>query len=63
VKRTVEEYFTAGVERVWVVDPRTRTVLVHRTATDALTLGETDTLRGEGILDGFELAVASLFAE
>lgn len=63
VRRKLDEYFAIGVERVWVVDPRKRTVRVYRSPTEVMTLVEGGTLRGEGVLEGFELPVASLFAE
>ena len=59
----VKEYFGVGAEAVWVVEPKPRRVLVYRDATTAETLGEADTLRGTGVLAGFELALADLFAD
>lgn len=62
VREKIEEYFTIGVERVWVVEPENKTVLVFRTPTDLSKLTEDDILRGEGILEGFHLPVRELFA-
>ena len=59
----VKEYFGVGAEVVWVVEPKPRRVLVYRDATTAETLGEADALRGTGVLAGFELALADLFAD
>ncbi|MCS7220491.1 MAG: Uma2 family endonuclease [Anaerolineae bacterium] len=61
VRQKIEEYFAIGVERVWVVDPENRAVLVYRSNTEMRQLGEGDILKGEGILEGFTLPVASLF--
>jgi Uma2 family endonuclease len=61
VKR--QDYFTAGVELVWEIDPKTRTVAVYTTATDVTTLTETDTLDGGTVLPGFALPLQDLFAE
>ena len=62
LRQKIREYFVAGVDRVWVVDPEAREVLVFRSPTELAQLGPADTLRGEGVLAGFELPVADLFA-
>ena len=58
----VEEYFAIGVDRVWVVVPRTRSVLVYESPTTLRQLKEGDILEGEGVLEGFTLPVVRLFA-
>jgi len=63
IRQKIAEYFTAGVERVWIVEPGARKVLVFRSITEFSELGEDDVLRGEGVLSGFELPLAELFAE
>lgn len=63
IRKKVEEYFSIGVERVWIMEPDNKQVLVFHSATEFQTLSEADTLKGEGILDGFEASVAKLFAE
>ena len=62
VRQKLAEYFAIGVHRVWVVEPENRTVLVFRSTTDLQQFGTEDTLRGEGVLEGFTMAVAELFA-
>jgi Uma2 family endonuclease len=61
VRQKLAEYFAIGVRWVWIVEPENRTVLVYRSSTDLQQFGETDTLVGEGVLEGFILAVAELF--
>jgi Uma2 family endonuclease len=63
VRQKLEDYFSIGVQRVWVVEPENRAVLVYRSITEMQRLGEGDTLIGEGALEGFTLPVASLFEE
>ncbi len=63
VRQKLEDCFSIGVRRVWVVEPENRAVLVYRSATEMQRLGEGDTLAGEGALEGFTLPVASLFEE
>lgn len=56
------EYFEAGVELVWYVQPRGRTVDVF-TAPDAHEIvKESQTLSGGDVLPGFQLKVRTLFA-
>lgn len=57
------EYFEAGVLVVWLLDPATRTVRVHRAPTEATELRESNTLTGGDVLPGFNVPVADLFAE
>lgn len=61
MRRKIEEYLAIGVERVWIVEPENRAVLVYRAPGEAETLSEGDTLRGDGKLEGFSLPVQRLF--
>ncbi|MBI5016782.1 MAG: Uma2 family endonuclease [Deltaproteobacteria bacterium] len=63
VRQKVEEYFAAGVQQVWLVEPENRALLVCTSATDIDKYGETDTVTGAGILTGLVLPVASLFPD
>ena len=58
-----KDYFAAGVQLVWEIDPRARTVAVYTSPTESATLGLADTLEGGAILPGFTLPVQQLFAE
>lgn len=61
VREKIEEYFSIGVQWVWIVEPANRAVLVYRSINEAQKLGEADALKGDGVLDGFTLSVATLF--
>jgi Uma2 family endonuclease len=61
VKR--QDYFTAGVELVWEIDPEARTVAVYTSVTPVTTLTLIDTLDGGTVLPGFTLPLQELFAE
>jgi Uma2 family endonuclease len=61
VKR--QEYFTAGVELVWEIDPNARTAAVYTSVADLTTLTAADTLDGGSVLPGFTLPLQDLFAE
>ncbi len=63
VHEKIEEYFAIGVERVWVVEPASRTVRVYRSLIEMQRLAEGDTLLGEGALAGFVLPVTEIFAD
>lgn len=55
------EYFAAAAELVWIVDPKSRTVTVHRADGSAHLLREGDTLDGEDVLEGFSVPVRRIF--
>lgn len=57
----VLQYFEAGGVEVWVVHPRTRTVVIHASASEARTLGMGDEITGGDLLPGFRLPVAEIF--
>jgi Uma2 family endonuclease len=61
VETKVDEYLRAGVQLVWVIDPPTRTVRVHRADGTLADLHEADQLSGENVLPGFRCAVRDLF--
>lgn len=58
-----QDYFTAGVELVWEIDPDARTVAVYTGVTQVVTLTNSDLLDGGSVLPGFTLALQDLFAE
>lgn len=57
----VDEYLAAGVALVWVINPESRTVTVHRHDGTVARLHEADDLCGEAVLPGFRCRVADLF--
>jgi Uma2 family endonuclease len=61
VDRKVNEYLTAGVRLVWVVNPTTRTVMVHRADGSVSRYHEQDEITGEDVLPGFRCPVAAFF--
>jgi len=62
VQAKLQEYFAAGTQLVWVIDPRERTVVVYQCMTDARTLTASDELTGGTVLPGFTCPVGRLFA-
>lgn len=62
VRAKKEEYFEAGVQLVWVLDPRDNTVAAHEPGKPVQTFGVDETLTTP-LLPGFAVPVAKLFAE
>jgi Uma2 family endonuclease len=58
----VEDWLTAGASAVWIVNPKRRTVTVHRPQAEAITLGENDELDGQDVVPGFRCNVSEIFA-
>ena len=59
----VEEYLAAGIPLVWVIDPETEIVIIHRGDGSVAKLRKNDELNGENIIPGFTCKVADLFPE
>jgi Uma2 family endonuclease len=60
--RKCREYFGAGVQLVWLVDHRTRTVEVYTALDQSTLLHAEHTLDGSPVLPGFTLPLRELFA-
>lgn len=63
LRTKIAEYFAIGVERVWIVEPEKKQLLVYRSPTDFTQLNQQETVHGEGILEGFALPLHELFAD
>ncbi len=61
VEKKVNQWLTAGAQVVWTVDPKRKSVTVHRASADASTFSETDELGGEDIVPGFRCRVSEIF--
>lgn len=61
VEEKTQQWLDAGTAMVWVVNPRRKTVTVHRAACDPRVLHEGDLLRGDEVCPCFEVKVAELF--
>ena len=62
VEVKVGRWLDAGARLVWTVNPKRKTVTVHRTSDDSDTLSETDELSGEEVVPGFRCQVSEIFA-
>ena len=61
MSRKRREYFHAGVELLWMVDHRSRTVTVFRTPLDATVQSAGQTLDGGKVLPGWQVDISELF--
>jgi Uma2 family endonuclease len=61
VREKIGEYFAVGATWVWIVEPDNRAVLVYRSPTSFNEYVEGDILKGEGVLEGFEVPIATVF--
>ena len=61
VEDKIAEWLEAGAQLVWIVNPRRRTVAVHRDGSEVRVLRENDILDGEDVVPGFTLRVAEIF--
>lgn len=52
------EYFQTGVKLVWIIDPRKRTVVIHRADGTSTVLSHKGKLSGEDVLPGFKLEIS-----
>src|SRR5688572_8662204 len=53
VEAKVAEYRSAGVKLIWVISPKSRTVLIRRLDGTCAEVGESGTLSGENVIPGF----------
>lgn len=64
MKRKRRDYFEAGVDLVWEIDPETRSVVVWTSVRKSKTLADSeDTLDGGAVLPGFSTTLRELFKE
>ncbi|MCE9561605.1 MAG: Uma2 family endonuclease [Planctomycetes bacterium] len=61
VEAKVKEYRSAGVKLIWVVSPKSRTVLIRRLDGTCAEVDEAGTLSGEDVIPGFACPVVELF--
>jgi Uma2 family endonuclease len=62
IKEKVDLYRAAGVPLLWLVEPMRRGVSVYRPGQPEQFFGETETLSGEDVVQGFLLPIAALFS-
>jgi Uma2 family endonuclease len=63
VQSKVNDYLSAGVRVVWLVDPASQTVAAHRSNQVVQVFAAADTLVVPDVIPGFQYLVADLFKE
>ncbi len=58
----VAAWLEAGTRAVWVANPKRRTITIHRSLTESVTLTVNDELDGQEIVPGFHCRIAEIFA-
>lgn len=58
----LDDYFSAGTELVWIVDPASNSIRVFSSRENEVRLGINDTLDGGTVLPGFSVPVADIFS-
>ncbi len=61
LEEKIADYFDAQIPLIWVVAPRSRTVLVYHADGSAQRLRDTDDLTADPIVPGFRVRIADLF--
>lgn len=61
VQAKLDDYFSAGVDRVWVVDPKGCRLSVYFSPSQKQVFESGETLTDSELLPGFSLAVAEIF--
>ena len=62
VEEKVDEYLSAGAKLVWVVNPKRRTVTIHRPGSELRIIRGNDLLEGEDVIPGFSCKIDEIFA-
>jgi Uma2 family endonuclease len=61
IVNAIDEYLDCGVKQVWIVDPFTETIVVHRAGREPAHYTRSQTLPGGDDLPGFSCSVADIF--
>jgi Uma2 family endonuclease len=61
ITHKITDYLRNGVELVWLIDPKARTVIVYRRDDGPRVYTENEELTGEDVLPGFRCRVADFF--
>ncbi len=63
MERKLRDYFAAGAELVWYVDPQTQSATVYTSPEGPSRIGPEGELDGGDVLPGFKLSLRTLFSE
>ena len=63
MQRKLEDYFNAGVQLAWYIDPKKKTATIYTAIDEYQEIGPDGVLSGGSILPGFEVKLADVFAK
>lgn len=63
MQRKLREYFAAGAELAWYINPKTQSATVYTGPEEGVVIGPDGVLSGGMVLPGFELSLRRLFSE
>lgn len=61
IRSKMREWITSGAQLAWLIDPDTQTVEIYRPGRDPEALVHPAIVKGEGLMEGFELDLASVW--
>lgn len=61
MERKLRDYFGAGVQQAWLIDPPTRTATIHTAPDHCESIPPNGTIDGGNVLPGFTLSLRELF--
>jgi Uma2 family endonuclease len=61
MEQKLKDYFAAGTQLVWIVNPDAKTLLAHTSSAGSRLYREKERVPGDPVWPGFELDLASLF--
>jgi len=59
----IDEYFLIGVQALWIVEPKTRSIMVYSSPTTATKYDKTEIVAASETLTGLEISVAEIFRD
>jgi Uma2 family endonuclease len=62
VNKKTSLWLSHGTKQVWIVNPKDRTVRIHRSLTDTTTFSGSDYLEAQDLLPGFRLSLDRIFS-
>ena len=61
IELKLNQYFTAGVQLAWVIDPKRRKATIHTSLTEQVTIDIDGVLDGGKVVPGFRITLRELF--